>query len=199
MNSIIPEVKSIGGWVRLLRNQNVIISPKQMVHRLAFKRRHCQECALLALDVGETKVGFAVSDDSCSLSTPVAVVPRNRPIYSSDSLQNLGKYVMHFVHKYQAAGMVVGWPLLPSGVAGPQCGRVLAVVSGLHQQNMLPVPAMLWDETLTTVAAQHVVRRFKAKKRRVAQDKVAAAIILEDFLHSAEAEEYGLSNLGGDE
>jgi putative Holliday junction resolvase len=135
---------------------------------------------LLALDVGDRRVGVAVSDPSGLIATPLAVIHR------ASKVQDFAK-VAQFVREQDATGVVVGHPLNADGSEGPQARRVeryaAALAEALHGQG-LDVALVLWDERLSTVQAQEamITSGRKARDRRRRIDAVAAAVILQDYL-----------------
>jgi len=133
---------------------------------------------VLGIDAGERRVGVAVSDELRLLASPVCVLDRARglgPVL--DALTELAR-------REGVAQMVVGLPLNADGTAGKQArraqdfARVAARVVG--------IPVELWDERLSTQAAEAIVRAQGRTTRRVRQqgklDAIAAAVILQDYL-----------------
>lgn len=129
----------------------------------------------LGLDVGERRIGVALSDASgwmASALTTVAARPEEQAIARIGRLA-----VEHAVH-----AIVVGLPLTMRGEVGPQATTVQRFAETLREA--LGLPIHLFDERLTTAAAEQLLRDMglKPEKRRQQIDQVAAAIILQDFL-----------------
>ena len=82
-----------------------------------------------------------------------------------------------------AAAVVVGYPLRLDGSAGIQCEKVDRFIAAL--QEVVPVPVIAWDETLSTKEAEGLMREagVARRKRRGMVDRVAAAVILQDYLN----------------
>jgi putative Holliday junction resolvase len=131
----------------------------------------------MALDVGERRIGVALSDPTQTLASPLTTLratPRDRV---------LAQIATH-VADYEVAEVVVGLPLTLSGEIGPQAEVVQAFAEEL--QRAIAVPIHLFDERLTSVAAERMMidLRLKPEQRKARIDEVAASIILQDFLDS---------------
>jgi len=88
------------------------------------------------------------------------------------------------VARHEVAEIVVGLPLTLSGEIGPQARLVQAFAEELRAA--LAVPLHMFDERLTSVAADRMMQELgiKPERRRERIDEVAASIILQDFLDS---------------
>lgn len=129
----------------------------------------------LALDVGDERIGVAVSDAGAMLARPLEVIPRQRGAASFVRLKEL-------VTEYQVGAIVVGWPLLPDGSEGQQVRSTEAYVQGLAPH--VTVPILRYDERDTTNRAAELARAAGGRRRRRAEllDALAAAVILQSFL-----------------
>ncbi|NJO07753.1 MAG: Holliday junction resolvase RuvX, partial [Chloroflexaceae bacterium] len=130
---------------------------------------------VLALDVGGRRIGVALSDEAGLMAMPLTTLkadPRDRTLAHIEAL----------VQEYNVDELVVGLPLTMSGEIGPQAQTVQQFVERLKQ--ILPMPIHLFDERLTTVVAEQMMRDLgiKPEKRRQRIDEVAATIILQDYL-----------------
>jgi putative Holliday junction resolvase len=130
---------------------------------------------VMALDVGERRIGVALSDPTRVLASPLTTLrgqPRARAI----------EQVALLVRDYEVAAVVVGLPLTLSGEVGPQAHLVQEFAKELGAA--LAVPLHLFDERLTTVAAERMMidLGMKPEQRKARIDEVAASIILQDFL-----------------
>jgi putative Holliday junction resolvase len=130
---------------------------------------------ILALDVGDRRIGVAVSDPLRVISSPVVTLERSR---SGDDARNVARLVA----EWKAGLVVVGLPLLPSGDKGEQAQRVLDFLR--HLERAVAVPIVTWDESFTTVEAE---ARLRERGRSAAEsatgiDAEAAAVILEEWL-----------------
>jgi putative Holliday junction resolvase len=130
---------------------------------------------IAALDVGEVRVGVAVSDELGLTAHGVAVVPRAGGRRDLDALARV-------LAPYAPERLVVGLPLNMNGSEGPQAARVRAFATAVAAH--LGLPLEFWDERLTTVAAERALLEADLSRRRRRQvvDKVAATLILEGYL-----------------
>jgi putative Holliday junction resolvase len=128
-----------------------------------------------ALDVGEARIGVAVSDELGISAQPVGVVRRVGGRRDLDALATM-------LAPYAPERLVVGLPLRLSGAEGPEAERVRAFAASAAAH--LGIPLEFWDERLTTVAAERALLEAdvsRARRRQVV-DKVAAALILQGWL-----------------
>jgi putative Holliday junction resolvase len=130
---------------------------------------------VLALDVGNRRTGVAISDALRITARPLLTLERSDPHADVVAIADL-------VADHQITAIVVGHPLLPSGDRGEQALLVEAFAAALTAE--LEVPVVLWDESYTTQAAAERVGRGAANL-----DAAAAAVILEEWLHSTAAED----------
>ncbi|HID86527.1 MAG TPA: Holliday junction resolvase RuvX [Anaerolineae bacterium] len=135
------------------------------------------EVRVLALDVGEQRIGVAVSDPSQTLARSLKVLERR-------SLQDDIAAIRRLVEELQVVQIIVGHPRSMDGTVGGQARLVEGFVRELEQA--LQVPILLWDERLSTVTAARLLseRGVSARKQRGRIDSVAAAVILQDYLDS---------------
>jgi putative holliday junction resolvase len=137
---------------------------------------------VLALDLGEVRIGVALSDPERRVAVPagtlrVAGPPRDL------------KAVAALVREHGASDVVVGHPLTLAGERGAAAHRAEEFAEGLRM--LLKVPVHLQDERLTTVEADRGLREAGAggRDRRQAVDQAAATLILRAFLDKAERAE----------
>ncbi|HIE37731.1 MAG TPA: Holliday junction resolvase RuvX [Anaerolineae bacterium] len=145
--------------------------------------RRVEMMRVLALDVGERRVGVAVSDPTRTVARPVGTLERGFRAADFAAIADL-------VAEHDAGLVVVGRPLTLRGEVGPQARQVERYAQALAES--LPVPVQLWDERYSTATAEEVLRRMRKKGKRRGQgevDAVAAAVILQGFLDSHAWEE----------
>lgn len=132
---------------------------------------------LLGLDIGEKRIGVAVSDPGGSLARSLRVIERGA---KERDLEVIGQ----LVRDLDVARIVVGYPRNMDGTVGEQAKRVERYARELEQ--VVHVPVILWDERLSTVAAERLMREagLRGEKKRERVDAVAAAVILQDYLDS---------------
>lgn len=140
---------------------------------------------LLALDVGDRRVGVAVSDLAGLIATPLAVIHR------SSKEKDFSK-IARLVREQGAEMLVVGHPLNADGSAGPQALRVERYTAALTEAlrlKGLSVSVVMWDEYGSTQRAQALMidAGRKAKDRRQRLDAAAAAVILQNYLDETQS------------
>jgi len=130
---------------------------------------------ILALDVGECRVGVAVSDPTQTVARSLVVLERTD---DAEVLQTVASLVQE--HGVQC--VVVGYPVSLTGDVGPQAVRVGRFARAVAQ--VVDVPVELWDESYSTADAEMILRerRISGPQRRQRIDAVAAAVILQDYL-----------------
>lgn len=129
----------------------------------------------LALDVGDERVGVAISDEEGRLARPLEVIAR-RP--GPQGFKRLAELVA----RYEVACIVVGLPLLADGTEGKQVRSTRAYVRGLQAHTDAPI--VYWDERGSTSRANQIMVAEGAsrRRRRRQSDAVAAAVILQAYL-----------------
>jgi len=127
------------------------------------------------LDVGERRIGVAVSDSLALTAQPLGVVQRT-------SAQAAIEGIMSLLRDYDVAAFVVGLPLNMDGREGPQADRVRHFCSKLEAQTGIGV--LFQDERLTTVQGERVLIEagLQRRKRRATVDATAAVLILQGHL-----------------
>lgn len=130
---------------------------------------------VLALDVGEVRVGLALSDPMGWTAQPLGFVPR-RP------QRAFLEAVREIVATREVVRAVVGLPLLLSGEKGARAVDAESVAAALREA--LGIPVDTWDERLTTVQAERALREgsVRGADRRRKVDAVAAAVLLQSYL-----------------
>jgi len=136
----------------------------------------------MGLDVGDRRIGVAVSDPLGLTAQPILTLVRTNRRQDMKSLKRL-------LRKYTCVEIVVGNPLYMSGDQSPQAAKAQAFAGILREETGLPVH--LWDERLTTTEAHrhlHAAGRA-APDHRAVVDQVAAVLILQSFLDARHAHE----------
>jgi putative Holliday junction resolvase len=131
---------------------------------------------LLALDVSKRAIGVAGADAGWRLATPLATIRRRRWAEDLERLETI-------IGERAAGALVLGWPLNMDGSEGPRCQAVRAFADRLDLA--LGLPILLWDERLTTFAAEEAAEQagLRGRKRAEMLDALAAAAVLQDFLN----------------
>jgi putative holliday junction resolvase len=130
---------------------------------------------LLALDVSKRAIGVAGADPSWRLATPLGTIRRRRWQQDLAALEQI-------VRERAAGALVIGWPLNMDGSEGPRCQSVRAFAARLEAA--LGLAILLWDERLTTFAAEEAADAagLRGSRRTTTLDALAAAAILQDVL-----------------
>jgi putative Holliday junction resolvase len=133
----------------------------------------------LALDVGDERIGVAISDAHGHMARPLEIVARRAGPSSFMRIAEL-------VAANSVGTIVVGMPLLASGEAGKQAQSCEAYVRGLRAH--VEIPIVFCDESGSTRRATEILveNNARRKRRRRATDAVAAAVILQHYLDEQE-------------
>jgi putative Holliday junction resolvase len=133
----------------------------------------------LAFDLGDRRIGVAVSDPTGLIARPVAVVRRTSRAADFARFSEIAE-------KHNVQALVVGLPLNMDGTEGSQAAWVRDYSAALAEA--LDLPLYLWDERLTTEDAADILRA-QGKRPREHQDwidAIAASVILQSFLNAKE-------------
>lgn len=135
--------------------------------------------AVLALDLGEKKTGFAVAD-----ATRVAVHALETARLSGPDLL---EHVAELLGERDVATLLVGLPLHMDGTRGPRAAAVEAFASELRAR-FPAVEVVTFDERLTTKEAEDLLRRsgFRGKDAKARRDSWSALVLLRDWIESGE-------------
>ena len=128
---------------------------------------------VLALDVGERRIGVALSDPSGLLASPLTTITHRRRDVDQQAIAEM-------VREHKVGKVVVGHPLSLDGTTGPQARRVERWSQDLCDR--LEVPVVLWDERLSTAEAERLMREAGRRAERSRIDSLAAAVILQSYL-----------------
>ncbi len=129
---------------------------------------------LLALDVGEKRVGVALCDETRTLARPLLTL--NRASKKEDFAKLAALCREHAIDK-----VIIGLPKTLRGEEGPQAQRVRRYA--LELQAVLNLPIDFWDERYSSVDAQERLALSDRKPRTKGEiDSAAAAIILQEYL-----------------
>lgn len=134
-----------------------------------------QEVRILALDVGEKRIGLAVSDPLGITAQGLGVLIRR------DRESDLAR-LLEVAREYHVQEIVVGFPRHMDGRPGKQAAAIMEL--GRTLGVALGVPVASWDERLTTVEADRVLLQadLSRRRRRRVVDQVAAVLILQSYL-----------------
>jgi len=132
---------------------------------------------ILGLDVGSKRIGIALSDEMGWTAQGEKVLIRKN---ISADIREISK----LVYQHKVEEIVVGLPLNMNGSKGRGAEEILSFTEKL--KNRIKLPVQVWDERLSTVAAQKVLLEadLSRKKRKKVVDKLAAVLILQGYLDS---------------
>lgn len=132
---------------------------------------------VLGLDLGDARIGVAISDDDRRLAVPLGTVRTGAP---ADV-----KAIAGLVREHDVTQVVIGHPLLLSGEAGERAHHAERFAEALGV--FLAVPVVLHDERLSTVEAERALLETGAsgRERRRVVDRSAATVILQSWLDAA--------------
>jgi putative holliday junction resolvase len=134
----------------------------------------------MALDVGEVRIGVALSDETGLLASALVTLKAVGPRKDAQA-------VAAAVRQHEAGALLVGVPYRLDGSVGPQAEKVLAFVERLRR--VLRVPVETWDERLTSVEAGErlAAAGVRGRERKARLDQAAAALILQEYLDARRA------------
>ena len=132
---------------------------------------------VLGLDLGEKRIGLALSDAEASIAFPAGFIVRTGLRRDLEALRDL-------VRDRGVARAVVGLPVHMSGRLGPEAENARRFAAALAEAAGIPVDTL--DERWTTVAAERTLREIEPSPRRRRPrgtvDAVAAALLLSTYL-----------------
>ncbi|CAB1128953.1 pre-16S ribosomal RNA maturation enzyme (modular protein) [Candidatus Hydrogenisulfobacillus filiaventi] len=145
---------------------------------------------VLALDVGQRRVGVAVSDETGLIAQPLP------PLVRAPALEDDVRAIAALADRWQAAEIVVGWPVNLNGSVGPQAEAVRPLAEALQRVR----PVRLWDERLSTRGAERllIAQNVRRERRRQLIDGMAAVWILQGYLDHRHQFETGVTGMADD-
>lgn len=129
----------------------------------------------LALDIGEARVGIAVSDATGTLAMPVKVLPAQEVLGNARSFR-------YIIEDYEPDVLVCGRPETLAGEDGPQAQRVIEAAEKIARATGLPLEFI--DERLSSREAKRILREqgLSEREMRGKVDSVAASLFLQTWL-----------------
>lgn len=130
---------------------------------------------VMAIDLGEKRIGVAISDETRTIARSYAVISRK------SRKEDFQRYA-NIIDEQQITLLVMGLPVPLSGIEGDRAAWVRDYASELA--DFIDIPVQFWDESFSTKQAKASLRMrgHKGKKIKGRVDEVAAAFILQDFL-----------------
>lgn len=133
---------------------------------------------LLALDLGQARIGVAVCDEAGMLASPHSVLVRQATRAADFAA------IAELVRRERAVGVLVGMPIADAGLSGAEGEGTQARWTRRYAGRLagaLEAPVAFWDETLSSVEASELLRESGG---RTGVDAAAAALILRDYLQA---------------
>jgi len=132
---------------------------------------------MLGLDLGEKRIGMAVSDELGLTAQGLETLHRKEKITDIETLNKI-------IQNYSVQKIVVGLPRNMDGTYGKQAESTKEF-AGLLKENR-GVEIVFWDERMTSISANKVLieANISRKKRKGTTDRLAAVIILQGYLDS---------------
>lgn len=141
----------------------------------AYRRLLPAGARLIGIDAGTKTLGLALSDVTRSIASPLETIRRTK--FAADAARLLALAAEHRV-----AGLVLGFPANLDGSEGPRAQATRALARNINA--ISPLPILLWDERLTTAAAERMLIEADTSRKRRGEliDKLAATLILQGAL-----------------
>jgi putative Holliday junction resolvase len=133
---------------------------------------------ILAVDPGTRRIGLALCDE-------LGISVRPLEGLTARGLEQDARAIADLARAHRVEGIVVGWPLNMDGTVGPAARRAEKLARRLRA--LAGVPVSLWDERLTSVEAETLLRERGERPTPERVDQVAACVILQDFLTALRA------------
>ena len=132
---------------------------------------------LLALDIGERRIGVALSDPMHIIASPYSIIDRKITPDYMDEIQKL-------ISEQEVEALVIGLPLTLRNNVSQQTQKVQLIIKELNTELTLPIHTI--DERLSSVSAENALKLkgVKTGHNKGEIDKTAAAIFLQEFLDS---------------
>lgn len=140
-----------------------------------FAPRLAAGARLIGIDLGTETIGLALSDVTRMIASPLETIRRTK--FKADAAR-----LLELMAKFEVGGLVLGFPVNMDGSEGPRCQATRAFARNINA--LTEAPIVLWDERLTTAAAERMLIAADTSRKRRAEviDKLAATLILQGAL-----------------
>ena len=130
---------------------------------------------ILAFDLGEKRIGLALSDTTLMIATPLTILTRRK-------FKDLTQDLTPLITEHQIGAFLIGLPINMNGTEGPRCIGARQMAQNLADAFQLPI--ILWDERLSSMAVERTLIEADTtrKRRKEVTDKLAATYFLQGFL-----------------
>lgn len=148
-----------------------------MAYSLERRNSYGKNSRILGLDVGDKSLGVAISDISGTIARGLEGVK-----FSKSSTKEKVEYVKKVTAYHKVGKIVMGLPVNLKGEEGYQAEKIHRFAEDLSSQ--ISIPVVFFDERFSSVAAEEVLKEAKVSfnKRKKVKDKLAATIILQNYL-----------------
>ena len=132
---------------------------------------------VIALDLGQKRIGVAISDETETISSSLTTIP-------GDNTNRAIKGIKEIIDSRDVLKVIIGLPLNMNGSEGPKAMEALEFADKLRKKLLIDV--VTFDERLTTKQGEDMLIQadVSRKKRKSVIDKIAAQIILQTYLDS---------------
>ena len=130
----------------------------------------------MGLDIGDVRIGVALSDPQGILASPLTIITR------TDEKADI-EAVIDITRQNQVGRVIIGLPFSMDGSLGRQAEKVKEFVTELSRHTEVPVEFR--DERLSTVSVKRMVQGVKKTGKGTRYDAMAAALILQGYLDEA--------------
>ena len=128
---------------------------------------------IMALDVGDNRIGIAVADKEVKIAIPLGVLEKK----NCDVVEEIRR----IINEQEVEKLVVGLPKKLDGEIGEQAEKVQLFINELQER--IKIEVIFWDERLTTVEASKKLKElYRRKKIKKIIDASAAMLILQSYL-----------------
>ena len=132
---------------------------------------------IIALDVGNVRIGVAISDPTGTLASPKDSIKRHDGI----------ALILKLIDTEKISLILIGMPYLPSGATGTQAQHTVQFIDSLSEKTKIPIKIV--DERMSTIEAKKKLSESTRSKRYIQKNKgvidsAAAAVILQSYLDS---------------
>lgn len=130
---------------------------------------------IMAIDYGKKRVGIALTDPLGIISQPLITI-------QIKSQKELLKKILGIINENDVGLIIIGNPLSHYGKATQMSHEIERFVKRLKKNNNIEIK--LWDERFTSQYAANILKDMNIKQQKGAVDKIAASIMLDEYLKS---------------
>ena len=145
---------------------------------------------LMGLDFGSKTTGVALSDPMHTIASPLETIVREK----EGKMRPTYRRIVELVREYEVGLIVIGLPLNMDDTKGERAYKAEAFRDELAHRleaEWLDIDIVMWDERLSTVGADEILAEAEvvSSERKQYIDKIAAALILEDYMNNRKEDE----------